>query len=180
VINPTDPKIFPLFGDGAGAVLLTRGRPDQGMLSFSLDADGSGADLLTRPAGGSRYPCTPEMLANNMHFVYMDGRAVFRWGVNIFTETVRDVLRAANLHPNDVDLYLAHQANMRIINAGVEALGIPPEKVHCNLCRYGNTSAASIPLLIDEALAEGRIKPGKHIVMSGFGAGLSWGTAVFR
>jgi 3-oxoacyl-[acyl-carrier-protein] synthase-3 len=180
VINPKDVKTFPLFGDGAGAVLLARGRPDQGILSFSLGVDGSGADLLTRPAGSSRMPCTPELLAQNMHYVFMDGRAVFRWGVNILCETVRDVLNATSLQPNDVELYLPHQANMRIIKAAVENLGIAPEKVYSNLCRYGNTSAGSIPLLIDEALAEGRIRPGSLLVLSGFGAGLSWGTAVLR
>jgi 3-oxoacyl-[acyl-carrier-protein] synthase-3 len=180
VVNPTDLKTFPLFGDGAGAVLLARGRHDQGLLSFSLGADGSGADLLTRPAGSSRYPCTPELLAQNMHFVYMDGRAVFRWGVTILCETIREVLHKTGLQPNDVDLYLPHQANMRIINAAVEDLGIAPEKVYCNLCRYGNTSAGSIPLLIDEALREGRIRSGSLLVLSGFGAGLSWGTAVLR
>jgi 3-oxoacyl-[acyl-carrier-protein] synthase-3 len=180
VINPTDVKMFPLFGDGAGAVLLTRGRPDQGLLSFNLGADGSGADLLTRPAGSSRFPCTPELLAKNMHYVFMDGRAVFRWGVSILCDTINDVLGARGLTPNDVDLYLPHQANMRIINAATEALGIAPEKVFNNLCRYGNTSAGSVPLLMDEAFAEGRIKPGNLVVLSGFGAGLSWGTALLR
>jgi 3-oxoacyl-[acyl-carrier-protein] synthase III len=180
VINPMDLKMFPLFGDGAGAVLLARGRPEQGLLSFNLGADGSGAELLTRPAGSSRFPCTPELLAKNMHFVFMDGRAVFRWGVKILCDTVNDVLAATGLRPNDVDLYLPHQANMRIIKAAVEILGIAPEKVYSNLCRYGNTSAGSIPLLIDEALGEGRIRPGDLIVLSGFGAGLSWGTAVLR
>jgi 3-oxoacyl-[acyl-carrier-protein] synthase-3 len=180
VINPMDLKTFPLFGDGAGAVLLARGRPDQGLVSFSLGSDGSGADLITRPAGSSRLPCTPELLAKNLHFVFMDGRAVFRWAVNIFCDTVRDVLKAACLQPNDVDLYLPHQANMRIIKAAIGMLELAPEKVFCNLCRYGNTSAGSIPLLIDEALNEGRIEPGSLVILSGFGAGLSWGTALLR
>jgi 3-oxoacyl-[acyl-carrier-protein] synthase III len=180
VINPHDQKTWPLFGDAAGAVVLARGRPDQGLLSYSLGADGSGGDLLTRPACGSRLPPTPELLAQGMHYMHMDGRAVYRWAVNAVCDTIRDVLQDSSLRPGDIDLYIPHQANIRIINAAIEALHIPPEKVFINLDRYGNTSAASIPLALDEAFAEGRIRPGSLLVLSGFGAGLSWGTAVVR
>ncbi len=179
IINPADLKTFPLFGDGAGAVLLAPGRPDQGLLSYSLGADGSGGDLLNRPACGSRLPPTPELLANNMHYLHMDGRAVFRWAIGILVDTIQDVLRAARLTVDDVDLFIPHQANIRIINA-LDVLDIPRSKVFVNLDRYGNTSAGSIPLALDEALAEGRIKPGSLIMLSGFGAGLSWGTALMR
>ena len=117
VLNPNDIKTYPLFGDGAGAVLLTRGRPDQGLVSFSLGADGGGGDLLSRPACGSRMPPTPELLAQGMHYMHMDGRAVFRWAVAILCDTIQDVLNAAGLKPEDVDLYIPHQANIRIINA---------------------------------------------------------------
>jgi 3-oxoacyl-[acyl-carrier-protein] synthase-3 len=180
VLNPDDIKTYPLFGDAAGAVLLARGRPDQGILSYSMGSDGSGADLLVRPACGSRLPPTPELLAQGAHFMRMDGRAVFRWAVEILCDTIQDVLRASGLRPNDIDLYIPHQANIRIINAAIDVLHIPRSKVFHNLERYGNTSAASVPLALDEALAEGRVKPGNLIVLSGFGAGLAWGTAVLR
>jgi len=179
IINPTDLKTYPLFGDGAGAVLLAPGRPDQGLVSYSLGADGGGGDLLNRPACGTRMPPTPEILANNLHYLHMDGRAVFRWAVGILVDTIQDVLRDANLTINDVDLFIPHQANIRITNA-LDVLHIPRNKVFINLDRYGNTSAGSIPLALDEAVAEGRVKPGSLIMLSGFGAGLSWGTALMR
>jgi 3-oxoacyl-[acyl-carrier-protein] synthase-3 len=114
-----------------------------------------------------------------MHYLRMDGRAVFRWAVGILVDTIQDVLRAANLTVNDVDLFIPHQANIRITNA-LDVLDIPRSKVFINLDRYGNTSAGSIPLALDEALAEGRIKPGSLVMLCGFGAGLSWGTALMR
>src|SRR6202011_1990905 len=113
VVNPADFKTYPLFGDGAGAVLLARGRPHQGILSYSLGADGSGADMLSRPACGSRLPPTPELLAKGMHFMYMDGRAVFRWAVAILCDTIQDVLQHSGIRAQDVQLYIPHQANIR-------------------------------------------------------------------
>src|SRR5262249_3733109 len=180
ILNPADLKTYPLFGDGAGAVLLTRGRPDQGLLAFSLGSDGSGGDLLSRPACGSRLPPSPELISKGLHYMHMDGRAVFRWAVAILCDTIQDVLRASDLRPEDVSLYIPHQANIRIINAAIDVLHIPRNRVFNNLDRYGNTSAGSVPLALDEALAEGRIKPNDLVVMSGFGAGLAWGTAVMR
>jgi 3-oxoacyl-[acyl-carrier-protein] synthase-3 len=180
VVSPNDFKTYPLFGDGAGAVLLARGRPDQGFVSYSLGSDGSGGDLLSRPACGSRLPPTPELLAKGLHFMHMDGRAVFRWAVGILCDTIQDVLKAAGLRSDEIDLYFPHQANIRIINAAIDVLRIPRSRVYNNLERYGNTSAGSIPLALDEAIAEGRLRPGQRIVLSGFGAGLSWGTAVMR
>jgi 3-oxoacyl-[acyl-carrier-protein] synthase-3 len=178
IMNPADIKTYPLFGDGAGALLLTRGRPDQGILSYSLGADGSGGDLLARPVCGSRCPPTAENL--DQQYMYMDGRAVFRWATNILTDTIKDVLTASNLHPEDIDLYIPHQANIRIINAAIDVLHIDRSKVFNNLDRYGNTSAGSIPLALDEAIQEGRLKDGQLLCLSGFGAGLAWGTAVLR
>src|SRR5437762_1451043 len=180
VVNPNDLKTYPLFGDGAGAVLLTRGRPDQGLLSYSMGADGSGGDLLSRPACGSRLPPTPELLAEGLHYMHMDGRAVFRWAVAILCDTIQDVLAHSGLSAEQVDLYIPHQANIRIINASIDVLHIPRSRVFHNLERYGNTSAGSIPIALDEALDEGRLRPGQHTVLSGFGAGLAWGTAVMR
>jgi 3-oxoacyl-[acyl-carrier-protein] synthase-3 len=180
ILNPTDIKTYPLFGDGAGALLLARGSPEQGLLSFSLGADGGGGDLLSRPAGGSRMKLSPEVLSKGLHYMHMDGRAVFRWAVAILCDTIQDVLKSANLEPDDVDLYIPHQANIRIINAAIDVLKIPRSKVYNNLDRYGNTSAGSVPLALDEAVAEGRLEPGQLAVLSGFGAGLAWGTTVIR
>jgi 3-oxoacyl-[acyl-carrier-protein] synthase-3 len=180
VVNPDDLKTYPLFGDGAGAVLLARGRPDQGILSYSMGADGSGGDLLSRPACGSRLPPTPELLARGLQYMHMDGRSVFRWAVAILCDTIQDVLRHAGYTPNDVNLYIPHQANIRIINAAIDVLHIGRHKVFNNLERYGNTSAGSVPLALDEAVAEGRVNDGDLLVLSGFGAGLAWGTALVR
>jgi 3-oxoacyl-[acyl-carrier-protein] synthase-3 len=180
VLNPDDIKTYPLFGDGAGAVILERGRPDQGILAYSMGADGAGGPLLQREACGSRLPPTPELIAQKKHFMYMDGRAVFRWAVDILCDTIQDVLKAAKLTTADVDLYVAHQANIRIINAGIDVLRIPRSKVYNNLERYGNTSGGSIPIALDEAIADGRLREGQLAVLSGFGAGLAWGTAVMR
>ena len=112
--------------------------------------------------------------------MHMDGRAVFRWAVAILCDTIQDVLTHAELTPDDVDLYIPHQANIRIINAAFDVLRIPRAKVFNNLDHYGNTSAGSIPLALDEAIAEGRLKPGQLALLSGFGAGLTWGTALMR
>jgi 3-oxoacyl-[acyl-carrier-protein] synthase-3 len=180
ILNPGDIKTYPLFGDGAGAVLLARGRPEQGLISFSLGADGGGGDMLSRPACGSRLPPTPELLAKGLHYMHMDGRAVFRWAVSILCDTIQDVLTAGELRPGDVDLYIPHQANIRIINAAIDVLHIPRTRVYNNLDRYGNTSAGSVPLALSEAVQERRVRPGNLVVLSGFGAGLAWGTAVMR
>src|SRR5947209_10207240 len=145
-----------------------------------MGADGSGGDLLSRPACGSRLPITPDLLARGMQYMHMDGRAVFRWAVAILCDTIQDVLRHSNLKPTDIHLYLPHQANIRIINAAVDVLRIPRSQVYNNLDRYGNTSAGSVPLALDEAVADGRVQPGNLLVLSGFGAGLAWGTAVLR
>jgi 3-oxoacyl-[acyl-carrier-protein] synthase-3 len=177
VTDPSDVKTYPLLGDGAGAVLLTKGRPDQGLLRYTLGADGSGAPLLSRPACGSRMPPTAGALAEGLQYLKMDGKAVFSWAVSILCDTVQDVLEACGLQTDDVDLYIPHQANIRIINA-LDVLGIPRGMVYSNLERYGNTSAASVPLAFDEAIAEDRVRPGNRIMLSGFGAGLAWGTGL--
>ena len=180
VLNPDDIKTFPLFGDGAGAVILTRGRSDQGILSYSMGSDGHGGPMLCRPSGGSRLPPAPEHISEGLHCMVMDGRAVFRWAVAILCDTIQDVLKDAGYTAEDVDLYVPHQANIRIINAACDVLRIPRSKVFNNLEKYGNTSAGSIPLAMDEAIAEGKMKPGQLSVLSGFGAGLTWGTALVR
>ena len=132
------------------------------LLSYSMGSDGSGGDLLSRPACGSRLPPTPELLDKGMHYMHMDGRAVFRWAVAILCDTIQDVLKHSRHDGrSDVDLYIPHQANIRIINAAIDVLHIPRSKVYNNLDRYGNTSAGSVPLALDEAIAEGRLQAGR-------------------
>jgi 3-oxoacyl-[acyl-carrier-protein] synthase-3 len=180
VVDPNDIKTYPLFGDGAGAAIVERGRPDQGILAYSLGAEGAGGPLLKCEATGTRTPPTPELIAAGRHYMFMDGRAVFRWAVDIVCDSIRDVLRASDLSPERIDLFVLHQANIRIINTAIDMLEIPRAKVFNNLEKYGNTSGGSIPIALDEAIAEGRLKDGQLAVLSGFGAGLAWGTAVMR
>jgi 3-oxoacyl-[acyl-carrier-protein] synthase-3 len=180
VVDPADKKIYPLFGDGAGAVLLAPGTAEQGMLAYTMGSEGSGADLLYTPMGGSRMrPCATGFEARQ-HYLKMDGRPVFKWAVRLVAQTMREVLQAAKLSLDDIALVVLHQANVRIIDAAVEDLGIPREKLLMQIEQYGNTSAGSIPLLLDEANRNGRLRRGDHVLVSGFGAGLAWGTGVWR
>jgi 3-oxoacyl-[acyl-carrier-protein] synthase-3 len=180
VVNPSDQRTFPLFGDAGGAILLAPGNPDQGLVSYAWGSDGSGADLLCRRMGGSRYPFHESRSNDGLHFLRMEGRPVFKWAIRMLGQTIGDVLRDAQMTLNDVDLVIFHQANVRIINSAVKDLGIDPKRVFNNLDRYGNTSAASIPLALDEAFRQGRIRRGDTILFSGFGAGLAWGTVLMR
>jgi len=180
VVNPADVQTYPLFGDGAGAVLVTAGAQDQGMLSFAVGSDGSGTDLLCRPMGGTRAPFSRDPSSDGLHFLKMEGRPIFKWAVRMLNESVNDVLRSAHLTVDDIDLVIFHQANMRIINSAVKDLGIDEAKVFNNLNRFGNTSSASIPLALDEAIEQGRVGPGSRILLSGFGAGLAWGTMLLQ
>lgn len=180
IINPRDKKVAPLFGDGAGAVLIGPGDPHQGLMCYQLGSDGSGGSLLDRPAGGSLNPTTAEDLEAGRQYMKMDGRNVFKWAVRALTDTIELVLNRTGMSARDVDLFIVHQANIRIINYAMEQLGIPSSKVLNNLHKYGNTSGASIPLAIDEALRAGRIRRGDTVLLSGFGAGLTWGTGLFR
>jgi 3-oxoacyl-[acyl-carrier-protein] synthase-3 len=179
-MNPTDQRTYPLFGDGAGAAVITRGTPKQGLLCYQLGADGGGGPLLVIPAGGTREPTSPASVQAGRQYVHMDGRSVFKWAVRALTDTIQLVLEQSNLGVNDVSVYVLHQANQRIIDAAVDALKIPRERVFNNIQRYGNTSGASVPIALDEAFRAGRIHPGDTLLLSGFGAGLTWGTAVFR
>jgi 3-oxoacyl-[acyl-carrier-protein] synthase III len=180
IINPHDHKTYPLLGDGSGAVLVAAGRPDQGLVSYCMGADGAGGDLLYRKACGSRFPPTPELLEAGAHYLVMDGRGVFTWAVTVLSDTITAVLADAGLNPLDVDLYIPHQANQRIINAALDVLHIPRSRVITNLERYGNTSAASAAIALDETCCAGRIAPGSRLILSGYGAGLSWGTALWK
>ncbi len=168
-----------LFGDGAGAVLVQSSPVPGGILATEMGCDGSGGDLLILPAGGSKMPATLETVASGQHFIKMNGRAVYRFATRIMAEATRRVLSKANLTVDDIDLVIPHQANERIIAVSMRNLKLPEEKVFRNLQYYGNTSTASIPIALYEALEQDRIKPNDTIVMVGFGAGLTWaGTAI--
>lgn len=181
IANPTDPKTYPLFGDGAGAVLLAAADPEcHGVASYQLGSDGAGAELLVRPGCGSRIPPDPEALAAGLQYLHMDGRAVFRWAVSTLSDSIAAVVEHAGLRIDQVDYFLTHQANIRIIHAATDVLGIPRDKVHANVRKYGNTSAGSVPLAMEEAVSMGIVMPGKKVVMSGFGAGLAWGTLLMQ
>jgi 3-oxoacyl-[acyl-carrier-protein] synthase-3 len=179
-VNPADKKTYPLFGDGAGAVLLGAGQPDQGLVSYTLGADGNGVELLHVPAGGSREPLTADSLQAGRQYMSMDGRAVFKWAVRMVADSCREVLGHAGLTTSDVTWLVLHQANKRILEAAAADLGVTPDRVIMNLDRYGNTSAGSIPLVLDELNQASRLHRGDHVLLSGFGAGLAWGTGVFR
>lgn len=180
VMNPHDMKSFPLFGDGAGAVLVTRGEPDQGLLAFQYGSEGSGQPLLTRPMGGSRIPPDASLFAEDLQYMHMDGKPVFKWAVQLLAETVPGVVRHAGLTPDELDLVAFHQANIRILHAAADYLGIDPGKLVVNLDRYGNTTGGSVPLALDEAQSTGRLKRGTTVLVSGFGAGLAFAHAVLR
>ncbi|GIW93520.1 MAG: 3-oxoacyl-[acyl-carrier-protein] synthase 3 [Pirellulaceae bacterium] len=179
-VDPEDRKTFPLFGDGAGAVLLGRGTEQQGLLAYTLGADGRGGDVLCTPAGGSREPITPEVLARRRHFLRMDGRAVFKWAVRTVHDAMQRVLDHARLTPHDIHLFVLHQANMRILDAALADWNLDRSRVYVNLDRYGNTSAASVPLVLAEADRDGLIRPGDRLLLAGFGAGLAWGAGVWQ
>lgn len=180
IVDPKDQKTYPLFGDGAGAVLLTQGDAHQGLLCYQLGADGSGGPLLERPNGGTKRPLCEHDLFQGRQYLHMDGRNVFKWAVTLLADSIELVLHRSGLTVDDVGLFVLHQANVRIINAAMEHLGVPSQKVFLNLQKYGNTSGGSIPIALDEAVQAGRIQRGDHVVFSGFGAGLAWGTAVMR
>lgn len=180
IVNWHDRETCVLFGDGAGAVVLQGSDERGGVLSTLVRADGSGGELLILPAGGSHQPPTLDTVATGQHYVRMNGREVFRFATRVMDEAARKVVADAGLTLEDVDLFIPHQANLRIIQAAVRALKMPIDKFFVNLDRYGNTSAASIPIALCEAVDAGRLKPGNHLVMVGFGAGLTWAASVIQ
>jgi 3-oxoacyl-[acyl-carrier-protein] synthase-3 len=169
-----------LFGDGAGAVVLQASETPGGVLSAVLRSDGSGADLLTLPAGGSHLPATHETVENGQHFIQMNGREVFRFATRVMAQATREAVEAAQLTLEDISLIIPHQANQRIIDSAARSLDIPLERFVTNIERYGNTSTASIPIAMCEAIEAGRLNPGDRVVVVGFGAGLTWGAALIE
>ncbi len=176
----TDRNTCILFGDGAGAAVLSATEEGRGVLSTHLHSDGALWDYIHVPGGGSRMPPTEAMLESRSQYIKMRGNETFKVAVRTLEEIARDTVAANGLRLEDVDLYVPHQANIRIIRAVAQRLGLPEHKVFMNMDRYGNTSAASIPIALDEAVREGRIRDGSVVMLGAFGAGLTWASALIR
>jgi 3-oxoacyl-[acyl-carrier-protein] synthase-3 len=180
IVDWKDRATCVLFGDGAGAVILQRARTGKGILSTFLRSDGKLAELLYRPAGGARIPMTAQVLEDRGHFVKMAGREVFKHAVRSMSEAADRALDSARLTGEDIDLLIPHQANVRIIEATAKHSNISMDKVYVNVDRYGNTSSASIPIAIDEAIEKGIIKEGSTVMLVAFGAGFTWASMIIR
>lgn len=180
IVNWKDRNTVVLFGDGAGATIVQRSTRHRGILSAYMRSDGTLAKLLYRPKGGAADPVTPEIIAEGSHYVHMQGREVFKNAVRSMADACDRALDGAKLSSADIDLLIPHQANVRIIEATAKHANVPMEKVFVNVDRYGNTSAASIPIALDEALRQGRIMEGSTVMFVAFGAGFTWGSMVVR
>jgi 3-oxoacyl-[acyl-carrier-protein] synthase-3 len=170
-----------LFGDGAGGVLLERSDdPELGLIDFEFRADGSGAEFLYMKGGGSLNPASHETVDRRMHYLYQEGRVVFKFAVVKMAEISADLLERNDLTGETLKLFVPHQANLRIIEAAAQRMGLPPEKVMVNIDRYANTTAATIPIALAEAWEQGRLERGDAVLMAGVGGGYTWGSALFR
>ena len=169
-----------LFGDGAGAVVLEPTLEDKGLLYSVLRAEGAGWDYINVPGGGTRHPASAQTLADRMHYVKMKGRDVYKFAVEKMQWLLGDCMEKCNLTVETVDMVVPHQVNLRIIDSAAQKYGFPMEKIYINIDRYGNTSAASIPLALDEARRAGLVRAGSTIIMVAFGAGLTWAGAVVK
>ncbi|MCX6090940.1 MAG: ketoacyl-ACP synthase III [Candidatus Atribacteria bacterium] len=179
ILNWNDRATCVLFGDGAGAVVLGIDEKP-GILATILGSDGQGSHLLDLPAGGSRMPASPETLAQNLHFIHMAGNEVFKFAVRVIVDASLRVLEKAHCTMEEVNLFIPHQANIRIIHSAAKRLGLSMDRIFVNVNRYGNTSSASIPLALHEAVVQQRIRSGDLVLLVGFGAGLTWGSALIR
>ena len=181
IIDYTDRATCVLFGDGAGAVVLSAAAPDEpAIIGFAHEIDGSGGPALCMPAGGSRLPASHETIDQRLHYVKQDGQAVFKFAVRKTEEICARVLQKYGVDPSEVDLFVSHQANRRIIQAAADRLGFPECKVVINLERFGNTTGATIPLALADAVAEGRIKKGSLVLLTSVGAGFTVGAVLLR
>jgi 3-oxoacyl-[acyl-carrier-protein] synthase-3 len=180
IVDWTDRSTCVLFGDGAGAAVLKRSKQQKGILSSFLRSDGALAELLWRPGGGATTPFSEAVLTDRSHFVKMSGREVFKHAVRSMSEACDRALDAARLTGNDIDLLIPHQANVRIIEATAKHANISMDKVFVNVDRFGNTSSASIGIALDEAIEQGRVKEGSHVLLVAFGAGFTWASMVVR
>ncbi len=179
-VNWQDRNTCILFGDGAGAFVLQASQEPGGFLGSVLRSDGSGADLLTLPAGGSKQPASPTTVKNGSHYIQMKGREVFRFATRVMAQSTTEVVQKANLNLQDIQLIVPHQANQRIIETAAKSLNFPLERIMINIDRYGNTSTASIPIAVCEAVQNGKINQGDRIVFVAFGAGLTYGAALVQ
>jgi len=179
ILDWSDRSTCVLFGDGAGAVVMERA-DSGGFLGFELGADGSGGPQLYMPAGGSRSPASAETIAQRQHFAHMNGREVFKFATRVLVSSAEEILEECGHTVSDLDLYIPHQANVRIIDHAVHKLGISGDKVVVNVDRYGNTSSGSIPLALADAVTENRLRQGDLLLMTGMGAGLTWGSALME
>ena len=175
IVDWTDRGTCILFGDGAGAFVLQASDFPGGILSSMMRSDGSGAETLWVPAGGSAIPASLQSVQEGLHFIKMNGREVYRFATRVMAAAAREVIKKANLEIDDIDLFIPHQANKRIIEAAARGLKIPLDRIVINVQKYGNTSTASIPIATCEAIEDGRLNPGDTVVFVGFGGGLSWG-----
>jgi 3-oxoacyl-[acyl-carrier-protein] synthase III len=180
MIDWTDRNTCVLFGDGAGAVVLSASTEQCGVLASELGSDGSGGELLIVRAGGSRAPASFDTVSNGTHSIWMNGREVYRFATTIMPKATEAVVRKAGWQLADLALVIPHQANIRIIESAIKRLGLPPERFFVNVEHYGNTSAASIPIALCEAVAQGRVHRGDKLVLVGFGAGLTWAAAAIE
>ncbi len=180
IMNWEDRNTCVLFGDGAGAVVLGPTEAGKGILSTYLGADGEGGKYLTLPAGGSRMPASVETVKQNLHYIKMDGSEVFKFAVRIMGDAAKKALEMCSMQVEDINYLVPHQANIRIIKSAAKRLKISMENVYVNLDRYGNMSAASIPVALDEAVRNNKIKKDDIIVLVGFGGGLTWGSSVIK
>ncbi len=180
IIDYTDRATCVIFGDGAGAVILEPATDDLGLIDFLHEIDGSGACSLYMPGGGSLNPATHETVDKKMHFVHQDGGAVFKFAVRKITEICEKILQRNNIKADDLSLFIPHQANQRIIAATAERLGLMPEKVLINIDRFGNTTAGTIPLAMETARQEGRLKTGDLVLLASVGAGFTVGATLLR
>jgi 3-oxoacyl-[acyl-carrier-protein] synthase-3 len=180
VLDWTDRNTCVLFGDGAGAVVVGTTEEGMGILSTYMGADGEGGKFLLIPGGGSRIPATLESVENKLHTIKMDGSEVFKFAVRIMSRASQEAIDRSGYSLEDINYLVPHQANIRIIESAAKKLKLPMDKVHINLNRFGNMSAASIPVALDEAVSQGKIKKGDLVVMVGFGAGLTWGSSVIK
>jgi 3-oxoacyl-[acyl-carrier-protein] synthase-3 len=181
IIDYTDRATCIIFGDGAGAVILEPAENDSlGMIDFIHEVDGSGGCSLYMPGGGSLNPSTHETVDQKMHYVHQDGQAVFKFAVRKQTELCEKILERNGIKASDIDVFIAHQANMRIINATADRLGLRPESVVINIDRYGNTTAGTIPLAMDTARQEGKLKKGDLVLLASVGAGFTVGATLLR
>src|SRR3954467_4738056 len=180
IMDWSDRTTAVLFGDGAGATIVRKSTNGRGILSGYLKTDGTLAELLYRPGGGATHPPSEELLKDHSYYIKMAGREVFKAAVLSMADACDHALERAGMVAGDIDLLIPHQANIRIIEATAKHAGLPMDKVMVNVDRYGNTSSASIPLALDQAISEGRVKPGSLLLLVAFGAGLTWGSAVIR